>query len=76
MFGPQSIVELFKPSLGAEDFAEFLNHVPGAMFRLGVSSPNGCSPLHTSEFNPDEESLKIAIKLITDTIIRLNKSRN
>ena len=73
LVGKQNIIELFKPSLGAEDFAEFLNYVPGAMFRLGVSSKEGCAPLHTSEFNPDEAAIKIAIKLITDTIVRLNK---
>ena len=37
ILGHQNVIELQKPSLGAEDFAEFLNIVPGAMFRLGVS---------------------------------------
>ena len=48
VLGQENVIELQKPSLGAEDFAEFLNEIPGAMFRLGVSSSNGCAPLHLS----------------------------
>ena len=71
LFGYENIVELQKPSMGAEDFAEFLNYVPGAMFRLGVANKRGCAPLHTAEFNPDEGAIKLAVKLITQTIIKL-----
>ena len=39
VLGQENVIELQKPSLGAEDFAEFLNEIPGAMFRLGVSNP-------------------------------------
>ena len=46
---------------------------PGAMFRLGVTKNDNFSPLHSAEFNPDEMAIRVAIKLITDTIIRLNK---
>ena len=42
------------------------------MFRLGVSGQDGCAPLHSSEFNPDEGAIEVAIKLITRTIIELN----
>jgi len=44
VLGQDNVIELQKPSLGAEDFAEFLNEIPGAMFRLGVSNSNGCAP--------------------------------
>jgi len=72
LFGYENLVELQKPSLGAEDFAEFLNYVPGAMFRLGVSGSSGCSPLHSAEFNPDEKAIKIGIELLADIIVELN----
>ena len=65
-------MELQKPSLGAEDFAEFLREVPGAMFRLGVASKKGCAPLHSSHFNPDERAVIIGIKVITESIVKLN----
>ena len=74
LFGHENVVELQKPSMGAEDFAEFLDFVPGAMFRLGVSDNDiNCSPLHSSEFNPDEEAIRVAVLLIATTIIKFNE---
>ena len=72
ILGNQNVIELQKPSLGAEDFAEFLNEVPGAMFRLGVSGEKGCAPLHSSEFDPDERAINVGIKVITESIVKLN----
>jgi len=72
VLGKENVIELQKPSLGAEDFAEFLNEIPGAMFRLGVSSSNGCAPLHSSKFDPDERAIFVGIKVITEAIVRLN----
>ena len=72
ILGDHKVIELQKPSLGAEDFAEFLNYVPGAMFRLGVSSEKGCAPLHSSEFDPDESAIGIGIKVITESIVKLS----
>ena len=72
ILGQKNVIELQKPSLGAEDFAEFLNEVPGAMFRLGVSNEKGCAPLHSSRFDPDERAIGIGIKVIAESIVKLN----
>jgi len=72
VLGQENVIELQKTSLGAEDFAEFLNEIPGAMFRLGVSSSNGCAPLHSSKFDPDERAIVVGIKVITESIVKLN----
>ena len=72
ILGHQNVIELQNPSLGAEDFAEFLNEVPGAMFRLGVGRKKGCAPLHSSEFDPDERAISVGIKVITESILKLN----
>ena len=72
LLGKEKVIELQKPSLGAEDFAEFLNEIPGAMFRLGGSNPNGCAPLHSSKFDPDERAISVGVKVITESIVRLN----
>ena len=74
VLGKENIVELQKPSLGAEDFAEFLSEVPGAMFRIGVSNKDDCAPLHSSEFNPDERAIAVGVKVITKSIVDLNKN--
>ena len=65
----KNIVYLENPSLGAEDFAFFLQDVPGTMFRLGVAGENGCSPLHSGYFSLDERSLELGIKILSQTII-------
>ena len=70
--GQENVIEIQKPSLGAEDFAEFLNEIPGAMFRLGVSGSNECAPLHSSTFDPDERAIAVGIKVITESILKLN----
>jgi len=75
VLGREYVNELQKPSLGAEDFAEFLNEIPGAMFRLGVSSINGCAPLHSSKFDPDERAIAVGIKVITASIVKLNNEK-
>ena len=42
------------------------------MFRLGVSNSNGCAPLHSSKFDPDERAISVGIKVITESIVKLN----
>lgn len=46
-------------SLGAEDFSVYLEHAPGAMFRLGVGYKDRIinHPLHHPEFEVDESAI-------------------
>ncbi len=50
-------------SMGAEDFANFTDLVPGTMFRLGVGFPDrGVNhPLHHSQFEVDENALATGV---------------
>ncbi|MGC1274476.1 MAG: amidohydrolase, partial [Planctomycetaceae bacterium] len=43
VLGPDYVSQIEQPSLGGEDFAFYLQHVPGAMLRLGCASP-GVAP--------------------------------
>jgi len=57
-WGNQGVQIIQEPSLGAEDFAVYLQHAPGSMFRLGVGfrdRPN--YPLHHPNFEVDESSI-------------------
>jgi len=54
LFGEENAVELDNPSMGGEDFAFFLEKVPGAFIWLGVGDVSG---LHTAQFSFDEEVL-------------------
>ena len=69
----EDIVSLENPSLGAEDFAFFLQDVPGTMFRLGVAGDQGCAPLHSGYFSLDERSLELGIKILSQAIVIASK---
>jgi amidohydrolase len=63
--GCEGVESIHRPSMGSEDFAYYLDHVPGALFRLGCASPRvGASGLHTPTFDIDEESLRIGAKVL------------
>ena len=67
--GQEQVLRLDQPSLGAEDFAELVQTIPGSMFRLGVAGPEGCAPLHNGRFLLDEASLGVGIRVLTATIL-------
>jgi hippurate hydrolase len=54
LFGEERTVRLDRPSMGSEDFAFFLEELPGAYIWLGVGDVSG---LHTPKFAFDEEIL-------------------
>jgi amidohydrolase len=62
LFSEDRAVELAHPSMGAEDFAFFLDKVPGAFVWLGVGDVSG---LHTPQFSFDEEILAQGAALLT-----------
>ena len=53
-------------SLGGEDFAWYLDHVPGAMARLGVRPPGSERPmdLHQPTFDVDEGALQVGVDVL------------
>jgi amidohydrolase len=70
LLGPSRVQWLEQPSLGAEDFAELLADTRGTMFRLGVAGAEGCSPLHSNTFDPDEGCLAVGVKVLTLSLLR------
>ncbi|MEI8251423.1 MAG: amidohydrolase [Synechococcus sp. ELA057] len=70
LLGRQQVQWLEQPSLGAEDFAELLEGTRGTMFRLGVAGPEGCSPLHSNTFAPDEGCLAVGVKVLSLSLLR------
>lgn len=56
--GEDKVISIAEPSLGAEDFAVYLEHAPGAMFRLGVGKEGAHNyPLHHPRFVLDESAI-------------------
>lgn len=64
--GSQAIEDT-EQSLGGEDFSWYLEHVPGAMARLGVRTPGSGSrlDLHRGDFDVDEEAIRVGVELFT-----------
>ncbi|GGP87236.1 amidohydrolase [Streptomyces melanogenes] len=60
-------IEDTEQSLGGEDFSWYLEHVPGAMARLGVRTPgsNARLDLHRGDFDADEAAIKVGVELFT-----------
>ncbi|MFI9600506.1 amidohydrolase [Streptomyces sp. NPDC052043] len=60
-------VEGTEQSLGGEDFSWYLEHVPGAMARLGVRTPGERTvrDLHQGDFDADESAIRVGVELFT-----------
>lgn len=70
LLGKSSIFEA-PQSFGGEDFSWYLQHVPGALFRLGVRSPDQIDyiDLHSSMFDIDERAIAIGVEMMVNTAI-------
>lgn len=66
LIGPDRILALKAPSMGAEDFAYFARRVPAAALQLGVAAPEEGfgGELHSSTFNPDERAIAVGSSVL------------
>jgi amidohydrolase len=70
--GSDHVDPIAQPSMGAEDFAAYLAHVPGCLLRLGVAST--AAPhhhLHSADFDIDERALAIGAKVLAHSAVLL-----
>ncbi|GAA3760617.1 amidohydrolase [Spinactinospora alkalitolerans] len=59
-------------SLGGEDFAWYLEQVPGALVRLGTHWPSSDTPmldLHRGDFDVDERAIGVGIQMMAATAL-------
>jgi hippurate hydrolase len=65
LLGPQAVVGLPVPVMGAEDFSYVLQRTPGAMMLLGVRPPGEThpAPCHSSRMLLDEEAMALGAAL-------------
>lgn len=71
--GEENIRWLDVSSMGSEDFAFYLEKVPGALIRLGTHNNTEESklPLHNSKIIFDEGSIETGVKFMSNAIISL-----
>ncbi len=71
LFDEHAAISICVPSMGAEDFANYLKHVPGMLIRIGTRSSKTTSyPLHDAHFDIDEQALAYSVELMTRVMIR------
>jgi amidohydrolase len=69
LYGPERRERITRPSMGSEDFACYLEHIPGVMFRLGSATDPQVAPgLHTPNFDIDEGALQVGAKLLSHLV--------
>ena len=63
-------VEFIRPSMGGEDFAYYLEKVPGSFFRLGCrnEAKGIVHPFHSSRFDIDEDVLPFGVEMFARII--------
>jgi amidohydrolase len=68
---PDDVIEV-EPVMGAEDFAYYLQHVPGAFFFTGARNEelNAVYPHHHPKFNIDEKAMLIAAKTLAGAALQ------
>ena len=69
VIGGENVQVIREPSMGVDDFACFLERVPGSYFLLGTASAAGAAPLHSPRFDPDERSIPVAAAVCAATCL-------
>ncbi len=70
LFGEEAVFHIPLPSMGSEDFAHYLRHVPGVLLRVGTSSgPDTAHPLHDDRFDIDEATLAPTAQLMASVLL-------
>jgi len=68
LFGAEHVITSRLPSLGGDDFAEYILRVPGVYAYIGSANPakpDTCVAQHNSHFDIDEDALTVAAALYT-----------
>jgi amidohydrolase len=67
----QDAITAAPQSLGGEDFAWYLESIPGSLFRLGTATPGSVEKfdIHQPMFDVDEGCIAVGIKVMTATAL-------
>ena len=63
MLGKENALVREAPSMGGEDFAYFVERVPGVFWHLGCSERLPAPTLHSRDFVPDERCMPIGVAM-------------
>jgi amidohydrolase len=71
LLGPERFVPVGRPSMGGEDFAYYLENVPGCFFLVGVMpAGRGEYPsLHSDRFDFTDETLEVGMRMFLRLVV-------
>ncbi|MBI5167510.1 MAG: amidohydrolase [candidate division NC10 bacterium] len=78
VLGSERAVTLEQPTMGGEDFAYYLERIPGCFLRMGIRDEEKgiIYPLHHPKFDIDEEVLSLGAATLAYTAVKiLNRAR-
>ena len=66
LLGKAKVLEPGLPSMGGEDFSEYLKHSPGCFIYVGTADPRMKTgiPWHHPRFDLDESALPVGARLL------------
>jgi amidohydrolase len=69
--GKDNVEIIDKPTMGGEDFALYLDYIPGIFFRLGSASKEKDThhPLHNEMFDVDDDAIDVGVKVMALSVI-------
>ena len=72
--GPNRVLELEFPVMGAEDFARYLEKIPGTFLRLGAGVPGRPAALHSATFAPPDETMVTGATALALSAVALQRA--
>jgi metal-dependent amidase/aminoacylase/carboxypeptidase family protein len=68
MLGAHAVVTLGTANMAGEDFAYYMERIPGCFLRIGAREPGGRTiPAHTPQFHAAEGSLFVGAAVLAET---------
>lgn len=76
LLGNDKLLQVPSPSMGSEDFARYLEHIPGAIFRLGThnDTPESKLALHNASLLFDEKAIPTGVATMVGAAFKITSS--
>lgn len=71
ILGPDKVLEIKEPVMGGEDFAYYLEKIPGTFLRLGLGNR---PPLHNPTFDFNDAAISTGIRVMAGIAMRYLKT--
>ena len=74
-YGKSNTVIIEKPTMGGEDFSDFLEFAPGAFLNIGTGSKGAFRPHHNAKFDIEESALPKAARFFVYLVKALQNAK-